>query len=195
MLKYKKYLFLFIIVPLLLLSCKNINAESMELNPISNIKKNYTYIEKNLYKFTQLKYKDIGLYKNIDKTYSIEAEELTQVALINMFKYYQKNLIQKIVLNFDTPLINATSNYYYKDNKLFFVHKIIYEFKEFKYSNNFDKKEYSKYEHRFYFHKNKMIKWIKNKQEVNPASKEWQEQANKITHDSNVYLHFKTRLK
>jgi hypothetical protein len=113
---------------------------------IADIRKHYNYINKNMGQFTKIECSDIA--NSLEKTESInEASDIFWLGAIDMIVYeYEK--YKKIVVSISARYTNVISEYYYYKNMLFFL-----------FSQRIEDNK-TKYENRYYFENNKLIKWL-----------------------------------
>jgi hypothetical protein len=114
-----------------------INAQSTD--PIPEIRRQYTSINRNIAKYQKVKKELAG--------FSAEGGELVA--------WFKGPSIMKIAATFYGESGRATEEYYYSNDKLIFVFR-----KDSRYSQPLSGKVVSTTENRFYFKNDKLIRWI-----------------------------------
>ena len=139
---------------------------------IKEIRDEYYLVNKSIHSYSKITNNDINVYKDLNASnYSFESEDIYRLAIINLVRYYDNNKIKKAIVSFNGDRQDLISTYYYKNDSLFFVFKSQVNYTYPKHSDNFDVNDRKVLENRFYFNKNKLIKWIDvNKKTVNPVS-------------------------
>ncbi len=128
---------------------------------IEQIRNEYNLINKSLDSYTKVESNDINVYKDLNPdNYSFESVEIYRLAIINLITYYDSGEIKKAVVKFDGDRQDLISEYYYKNDSVFFVFKTRIDYKNPKWSDDFNETEKDILENRFYFNDNKLIKWI-----------------------------------
>ncbi|MCY1636497.1 hypothetical protein [Marinifilum sp. D737] len=128
---------------------------------IEQIRNEYNLINKSLDSYTKVENNDINVYKDLNPdNYSYESEDIYRLAMINLIRYYDNGEIKKAVVNFNGDRQDLISEYYYKNNSLFFVFKTQIDYKNPKWSDDFNGADKKVLENRFYFNGEKLIKWI-----------------------------------
>jgi len=174
MLKYKIYIVVIFIVSIL-------NA-----NEIQDIRKNYSFIQKNLKNFIEIQENNI-IDSNLSEI-SYEAKNHL-LMLTSMNKFYDKNKIRKINILLEYWTYKGKSEYFYIDNKLFFVYKIRHYFLRLK-DGSLNRDKYITQEHRYYFSNQKMIKYLFNKEVIKKGTQCFKEEESEVLHDSKIYKEF-----
>ncbi len=133
-----------------IVSSPNFNTKETVLSTeeiIKNIRTEYSKINKN-----------INTYKKIEKENNWESTEWG-----NITYYYDKyNLPKKIIAKYFWEMWDNTYEFYYKDWKVFFVFQFEKKYSTPIYYKWFDENDFIITENRYYFHNNKMIKWLDN---------------------------------
>ncbi len=123
--------------------------------------------------------KRAGRYKKVRKElsgFSLEGGE--------MIAYFDGTAIVKIVANQYGEGGKAVEEYYYSNGKLIFVYR-----KDSTYNRPLSGKVVKTIENRFYFHDNRLIRWIgETEKQVDPASPEFLEQQNDYLDSSRKFV-------
>jgi len=143
MLKYKIFFLIFLI-------------SIISANVISEIRTNYTYIQNNLKNFLEVRNNKV-----FDTNLSDDSKEAYNYLLYvnEMNKYYEDKKLRKINIKLESWKYKGQSDYFYKNNNLFFVYKIRKYFLRLK-NGDLDRNQYTINEYRYYFNKGKMIKLL-----------------------------------
>lgn len=171
MLKYKIFFLIFLI-------------SIISANVISEIRTNYTYIENNLKNFLEVRNNKV-----FDTNLSDDSKEAYNYLLYvnEMNKYYEDKKLRKINIKLESWKYKGQSDYFYKNNNLFFVYKIRKYFLRLK-NGDLDRNQYTINEYRYYFNKGKMIKLLIDVEEISKNTDYFKEQEKEILHDSDLYI-------
>jgi len=155
---------------------------------IEQIRNEYNLINKSFDSYTKVENNDINVYKDLNPdNYSFEGEEIYRIAMINLIRYYDNGEIKKAVVNFNGDRQDLISEYYYKNDSLFFVFKTQLDYKNPKWSKDFNKTDKKVLENRFYFNGEKLIKWIDFNKETVDLTAIDSTLTKKILSDSELY--------
>lgn len=181
--KIIKLLFLTLTVFILLGFCNDKQVEKIE--------REYQKIEASINNLERKINNDIDLYRYPnEENYSIESTEIYKLAIIDLSRYYENGNIRKIVVNFDGERENMKSEYFYWEDKLFYVQKTKYIYKEAKWSDNFSEENKSIEIDKFYFLGNNLIKHVNENKVSQNVIKVDGKLGHKIVHDSKLYLNY-----
>lgn len=139
--------------------------------------------------YRKVEYADIQINKDINaERYSMEGEEIYRLGNVHMTKFFEGVQIVKIVVDFYGDRQDLTSEYYFKDNNLFFVDKIWTVYKKPKWLEGFKETERSTVKNRFYFKDDQLIRWINPEvSSVGKMDPAYPKHETKILNDSNLY--------
>lgn len=163
---------LFAIILVTVISCnRNVNNKNeSKQNPIEteilNIRKQFNELNENLDNLEKIKSDPLNIAME-EKIYlqKIEGFEYLVPGLAYHEKYLNNNELKRLKVTFEQNMANLIHDYYVNNDSIYFAyyHQTIY----YPMSNTLNvKKERNKYEHRFYFDDNKLIRWIDNKGEI-----------------------------
>jgi hypothetical protein len=159
---------------------------------IEQIRNEYNLINKSLDSYTKVENNDINVYKDLNPdNYSFESEDIYQLAMINLIRFYDNGKIKKAVVKFNGDRQDLISEYYYKNDSLFFVFKTRIDYKNPKWSENFNETDKKVLENRFYFNREKLIKWIDFNKETVDLNAIDSTLTKKILGDSELYKAYK----
>ena len=159
---------------------------------IEQIRNEYNLINKSLDSYTKVENNDINVYKDLNPdNYSFESEDIYQLAIINMIRYYDSVEIKKAVVKFDGDRQDLISEYYFKNDSLFFVFKTRIDYKNPKWSDDFNESEKDIIENRFYFNDNKLVKWIDSEKNIVDLTTVEKTISENIICDSELYKAYK----
>ncbi|NQU51124.1 MAG: hypothetical protein HQ522_01150 [Bacteroidetes bacterium] len=156
---------------------------------IKQIRYEFDLINNSLDSYTKVQNNDVGLLKDTNPaTFPFESEEIFRLAIVNMTRFYDQNGIRKAIVTFFGDRQDLISEYYYKNDSLFFVFKTKIDYKSPKWSDNFNKNEKDLIENRYYFSANKLIKWINKDHELVKLNSIHLETEKQIISDSKQYV-------
>jgi hypothetical protein len=174
MLKYKVYIVIIFI------------ASILSANEIQEIRKNYSFIQNNLENFIEIEEENI-VDSNLSEMVFEAKNHLLLIASMNRF--YYKNKIKKINILLESWTYKGKSEYFYINNKLFFVYKVRKHFLRLK-DGTLNRNKYITQEHRYYFNNNKMVKYLVNKEKIKKGIQYFKEEESEILHDAKIYKNF-----
>lgn len=155
---------------------------------IEQIRNEYNLINNSLGSYSKIENNDINVYKDLNPdNYSFESEDIYRLAMINLIRYYDNGELKKAVVKFNGDRQNLISEYYYKNDSLFFVFKTELDYKNPKWSEDFNETEKKVLENRFYFNGEKLIKWIDFNKETVGLTAIDSTLTKKIISDSELY--------
>ena len=111
--------------------------------------------------------------------------------MANLDRFYESKKLKKAVVSFDSEREDQTSEYYYFEDKVFFVFKVRTKYKKSKWSDNFNKNDKEVFENRYYFSDNKLIKWIDSNKSIVNLEKVDKKIEKQIISDSELYRKIK----
>ncbi|GAB5527398.1 MAG: hypothetical protein Roseis2KO_52700 [Roseivirga sp.] len=89
---------------------------------INYIRQQFQEINSNIESYRKVETPDINVYRDISPdNYSYESSEIYRLAIVNMVRYYQGNVLVKAELTFDGDRQNLSSEYYFDENGLLFA--------------------------------------------------------------------------
>lgn len=146
-------------------------------------------VNENTDQYKKLEYADLQISKDINaEQYAMEGEEIFRLGNVHMSKFFDEETLVKIVVDFYGDRQDLTSEYYFKDNNLFFVDKIYTVYKNPKWIEGFNETERSTVNHRFYFKDNQLIRWIDPEvRSVGKPDPDFPKHEAKILHDYQLY--------
>lgn len=159
---------------------------------IEQIRNEYNLINKSLDSYSKIENNDINVYKDLNPdNYSFESTDIYQLAIINLIRYYDNGVIKKAVVRFDGDRQDLISEYYFKNDSLFFVFKTRIDYKKPKWSDDFNKLDKDIFENRFYFDGNRLLKWIDSKKNQVDLTSIEKTICESIISDSELYKAYK----
>lgn len=137
----------------------------------------------------KVEYEDIQIKKDINpEQYALEGEEIYRLGNVHMTKFFDEEELVKIVVDFFGDRQDLTSEYYFKDDKLFFVDKVYTVYKKPKWLEGFNETERSTVNNRFYFSDNQLIRWINPEvRSVGKVDPDYPQHEAKILNDCKLY--------
>lgn len=128
---------------------------------LDQIRSWFKEINTNIDQFKQVELLYIEVFSDIisDK-HSIEGTKIYRLANTNMTKYFDENVLIKIVVTFNGDREELVSEYYLRESSLYFVDKRKIIFHKPKWHDEFDESNKSVLKNRFYFNNNKLLRWI-----------------------------------
>ena len=111
------------VLSLIILSSCNKDVTSNKKTNVSIVQEESDHIDSLLTSYKKTEFRDINLQKDLSLNYAKEANEYTQLGMINVVKYSKKNTIKKINVHFDAYRVKGLSEYYYKNKSVIFVRK------------------------------------------------------------------------
>jgi hypothetical protein len=155
---------------------------------IKQIRNESILINKSLDSYTKVENNDINVYKDLNPDdYSFESEDIYRVAMINLIRYFDNGDIKKAVVKFNGDRQDLISEYYYKNGSLFFVFKTQIDYKNPKWTDDFNETDKKVLENRFYFNGEKLIQWIDFNKETVDLTAIDSTLKRKIISDSELY--------
>ncbi len=173
---------------------KTSSSTDSNYGDITTIKKWFGEINASISNYKKKENTDIDIYKDStpDK-YSYESEEIYQLAMVHLERYYENNELKKAVVKFDGHQEDQVSEYYFWNNSLFFVYKTKVYYSKPKSSDDFAKSNKETAENRFYFQNDKLIRWLDNdKNQVDLADAAAKKMEEEILSDSYLYSNIKS---
>jgi hypothetical protein len=167
----------------------NCAAQESDNKKIDQIRQWYMEINKNRDSFTKVVDNDINVYKDLNpQKYSFESTEIYRLALINLERWFSDRKLVKAIVTFDGDSEDLTSEYYFHDQRLFFVFKKKIEYHKPKWDKKFDPNKKTVLENRFYFDNNKLIRWVDSSKKMRKATDaEFKTIEHQILSDASLY--------
>lgn len=150
----------FIITLLIFMAASPGHAQDSE-KTLEQIREWFKEVNANTSQYRKVEYADLKMNKDINaEHYSMEGEDIYRLGNVHMTKFFEDEQLVKIVVDFYGDRQDLTSEYYLKDNNLFFVDKVYTVYKKPKWLDEFNETERSTVKNRFYFKDNQLIRWI-----------------------------------
>ncbi|MFY0645000.1 MAG: hypothetical protein JXR19_11080 [Bacteroidia bacterium] len=164
-----------------------------ESEDILDIRKWYNEINSSQQGYIINEDKDINVYKDLNpKNYSYESEEIYRLAVINLIRYYDGKKLKKAIVSFNGDREDLISEYYFKDDNLFFCFKVKKEYHKQKWDDNYNSNDFNSLENRYYFKENNLIRWL------NPEMKQMEMNSTRsidvekhVLSDAKLYMEIK----
>lgn len=151
---------MFMITALILLIALPVHAQHSE-KELDQVRDWFKEVNANISQYRKVEYPDIKVYKEISpEHYSMEGEELYRLAKVDMTKFFEDEQLVKVVLKFYGDREDLTSEYYFKNDDLFFVDKVKTIYHQPKWDDAFKESERSITKNRFYIKDDQLIRWI-----------------------------------
>jgi hypothetical protein len=160
------------------------------LNPenIIEIQNETELINGSLDSFRKTINSDINVYKDLNpNNYSFESVDISNLGIINLTRYYNSTGIRKAIVHFVGEISDLNSEYYYKNESLVFVNKILTSYENPKWSDDFNMNEKEIRINQYFIKNNKLVCWIdtnKNKIELANIHEEY---VKNVLSDSELY--------
>jgi hypothetical protein len=163
-----------------------------ESDRIGWIRGEFIRINSSIETFNKISNPDIYLSRDkVSPEFSFEAYDIYGLAMANLDRFYESKKLKKAVVSFDSEREDQTSEYYYFEDKVFFVFKVRTKYKKSKWSDNFNKNDKEVFENRYYFSDNKLIKWIDSNKSIVNLEKVDKKIEKQIISDSELYRKIK----
>ncbi|MDO5986636.1 hypothetical protein Q4Q39_04375 [Flavivirga amylovorans] len=176
---------------------KSIESNTSSINKDSEailiIRKRFNDINASISSFTKKESKDISVSKDMNpENYAFESESIYRMAMANLDRFYQGDDLKKSIVSFQGDKADLVSEYYYWNNKLFFVFKTKTVYQNPKWSEDFKESDKEKIENRFYFENDKLIRWIdQDKNQIDLNKEEAKNTEKETLSDSQLYRDLK----
>ncbi len=166
---------------------------SKDSEEIKIIRERFNNINTSISNFTKKENKDISISKDTNPdNYAFESENIYRLAVTNVNRFYEDATLKKAIVKFEGSQEDLISEYYYWNDKIFFVFKTKINYSKAKWSDHFNESDAKKIESRFYFQNNKLIKWLDHqKAQIDLNSAETKKKEQEILSDSQLYKNLK----
>ncbi|NQZ78911.1 MAG: hypothetical protein HRT61_22760, partial [Ekhidna sp.] len=158
---------------------------------VKEIKSRCIQIDEHLNSFTKIYTPDINVYSDLNQNHSIESMQIYRLAMIDLTRYYDSDLLIKAEVRFEGDRQTLHSTYYFDEGNLIFVSQNRMDFAKPKWSDEFDEKEFTSLESAYYFDTNKLIRWTKNGSTILEESEDFEKTKIILKSDAKTYQDYR----